>query len=141
VWIFGDRKVEIARDIKLVEPNNPNNDGTSHYPSCPSIDPAPESELEIERQMADVPLILPASKVDCDDIEGGQPDADEIRPELKRGSGRPRKVMTGNRGRPRKEYNLVELAGSVEEAFLAEIPLSQAVSGVDADEWYWSMQL
>lgn len=54
---------------------------------------------------------------------------------LKRGPDRARKIKTGNRGQPLKQYCTVE-ANYIQESFLAEVPIDQAFSGLCSHEWY-----
>lgn len=60
----------------------------------------------------------------------------------KRAPGRPRIERTGLKGRPRKLFQTVEADARVTEeefVFLAEIPVKQAVSSPDSEEWYDAM--
>ncbi|CAK9820093.1 Copia protein [Anthophora quadrimaculata] len=60
----------------------------------------------------------------------------------RRGTERPRKVRTGMRGRPRKEYNMVQVASTaVEQTFMAEVPLERAIASSDADEWHQAIAI
>jgi len=64
-------------------------------------------------------------------------DAEQGQNESRRGRGRLRIVHTGDRGRPKKEY---QIQGTVnvaeEELFLAEISLNKAMHGPNSDEWF-----
>ena len=63
-----------------------------------------------------------------------------------RGRGRPRPVRTGSRGRPRRQFHLVDPAIEPNETnsaneyeeigHLAEIPIESAIQGPDAHEWH-----
>lgn len=62
--------------------------------------------------------------------------------EIRRGQGRPTMIRTGERGRPRKMYqtqNRTNLDTIPEEARISEVPLKQAMSCVDAEEWHDTM--
>jgi len=52
----------------------------------------------------------------------------------RRGPGRPRIIRTGLRGRPEKQYHRAKLIENSESAYLAEIPISQALQGPNAEE-------
>ncbi|KMQ82164.1 retrotransposon 4 protein, partial [Lasius niger] len=58
------------------------------------------------------------------------------------GRGRPRKIKTGLRGRPRKEYSIKN--EHIEEAQIAEESinpsLTEALNGTNANEWYQAMK-
>lgn len=61
-----------------------------------------------------------------------------------RGRGRPRILRTGERGRPRKIYtHIAEDARYIEDeiALLSEIPIKQALTSPEADEWHDAMIL
>lgn len=58
--------------------------------------------------------------------------------EPRKARGRPRKILTGLRGRPRKEYQVADFntVDQVEEFVnLAEIPIHKAMQGPNSDEW------
>ncbi|KMQ87616.1 retrovirus-related pol polyprotein from transposon tnt 1-94 [Lasius niger] len=60
----------------------------------------------------------------------------------KRKRGRPRQVMTGLRGRPKKMYQVAD--NSIEEvelAYLTEVPVNQFLKGPDAEEWLHAMEV
>jgi len=139
VWISRDRKVETVRDIRVIKSHDRDCDEASRSPHHPGTMSKLEPELDSKPPEIDVPLTPHASKADQEEAIEDLPDSEETQPESKRGPGRPRKIRTGNRGRPRKEFNLVESTSRAEETFLVEIPISQAISGTDANEWYRSM--
>lgn len=60
----------------------------------------------------------------------------------RRGSGRPIFDRTGQRGRPRKLFRMINDEAMIETefAFSSEIPIRKAVSGPDSDEWLDAME-
>jgi len=138
VWIPRDKKVEVTRDIKVIKSDRDRNE-VPHSPDHSGTTPALGMDLDSEPTEIDIPLISRTSEANQEDAVESLSDLEETQPESKRGPGRPRKIRTGNRGRPRREFNLVESTSYAEETFLAEIPLSQAVATSDANEWYHSM--
>jgi len=76
--------------------------------------------------------------------EGTESENPEVK--LRRGPGRPRrKVLTGQRGRPRTEYNMVgptneeSTSEETDTVFLAEYLMSKALSTPESDEWMRAM--
>ena len=70
--------------------------------------------------------------------------------EPKKGPGRPRKIMTGRRGRPKKQYQIVNNAeGKTGEkpmetecvVCLAEITIHEAINGPESNEWLHAMAM
>lgn len=59
---------------------------------------------------------------------------------IRRAPGRPKIVRTGERRRPRKEfhYHQAEIS-EAQSAHLSEIPMREAMSGLEADEWRLAM--
>ena len=58
-----------------------------------------------------------------------------------RGRGRPRIIRTGSRGRPKKQYradtvSLIQRVEATEETFISEIPMKEAMTSPDANEWH-----
>lgn len=58
---------------------------------------------------------------------------------LKRGPGRLRIIRTGLRGRPKKDYNMVNTIQ--ETSMFTEVPVREAISGSTMDEWYTAMAI
>lgn len=139
LWLSEERKVVVSRDVYF--PNHASNtpaicedfipeDLLRENETGPSSSKSREVEIEL------TPLRTEEEPSDVD-----EPPDHELR-QSRRGRGRPRIVRTGQRGRPRREYP-VHLDLIVDEAEidgpganLAEIPLRQAVSGEDAEEWH-----
>ena len=145
VWIPSEHKVEISRDVEFSEDKSPlsvNSSTKIDVPLVKTIDDnlAPdqnvkqqedsESEDELKEENTD-------EKEETKDDQGEEPEKDV---KLKRGPGRPKKVKSGKPGRPKKEYNQVE-ANICEGVFFSEVPVKQAVSSPDAEEWYNAMAI
>jgi len=70
------------------------------YRIIPRTTPALEPELDSEPTEIDIPLISHTPEADQEDTVENPSDLEETWLELKRGPGRPRRIKTGNRGRP-----------------------------------------
>lgn len=79
---------------------------------------------------------IPAQQVNFQEEEC-QEDA-TVEPAIKIGRGRPRLVRSGSRGRPRKEYNIIQALGRCE--IQTPESVEEALEGPYADEWKRSMQ-
>lgn len=102
-------------------------------------------EIQSDIPKIDIPLIkaipedgdideeedIVLSNADDDDDENTEETCTDQRI-MKRGLGRPRKIKTGRRGRPSK-YCIAE-ANCSQEAFLAEIPIDQAITSPHSHE-------
>jgi Reverse transcriptase (RNA-dependent DNA polymerase)./Integrase core domain. len=158
VWIPEEMKIVNTRDIKfsisLVDPSEnlyedflPENAERKEDASLPhtvDIDIRPINIPLIEEQESDDRNEGGENEVDRnEDIAENENDENNDAVErVKRGPGRPRKILTGLRGRPRKQYHPpLDEATYAEsyEAFVAEIPAKQAVSGPDSEDWFLAM--
>lgn len=98
---------------------------------------------EVSEERREVELSILGENNDRDEKVDDQIDEDRNEdpidvPQIatKRGRGRPRKVMTGLRGRPKKLFK--ESNAAMEEAefaYLAEMPFNESIKGPDAEEW------
>lgn len=106
IWIPNERKVTIARDVKFM--NSFSNEGESEeIPSSTRL--LIDFETIDNGERADANDTTPEPDLDAEETypEEGRRVAE--RPgdvETMRAPGRPRKVLTGRKGRPRKEYQL-----------------------------------
>lgn len=97
----------------------------------------------------DVQMELESPEQEADKEDTVTENEEEVKPEDEicesmRGPSRPKILRTGMRGRPRKIYNLIlreESANAeyLDKAFIADIPLTQAIKGSDAEAWYDAM--
>lgn len=118
VWNPKEKKIEITRDIKFSEGLKPSTGDCEDFVpeefnvqrqedvQTPNDEPR-EVEIEI-RPVEDHRRVAPSEDLE-DEYEVATDCRDEGRPEdvsmvPRRGPGRPRKIMTGLRGRPRKQY-------------------------------------
>lgn len=118
-------------------------DGPSQSHESPKVKAIDEDWREFETF---VPDDGDADSIDEEDDQiADVPVFDEIaQPQVaaRRGRGRPRKVVTGLRGRPRKEYQVADRLPQIEEAelaYLAEVPINQSLNGPVAEEWVQAM--
>lgn len=106
-----------------------------------------ESSTEINE---DSPSYINLIMNEEQDIENIEPenielDADQQRirrhEAARRGRGQPRKILTGNRGRPRKEYPTIpeEPEEVADFAYLTEVLVREAMISSDAQEWTEAM--
>jgi len=100
------------------------------------LDEQEEANFEEEEDEAVFPPPVP----ERNDIQPVEDETEQDLGEPRRGRGRLEIIRTGQRGRPRKRYNIVNSANSVmEESFIAEIPLEEAIHGPDSKEWLHAM--
>jgi len=147
VWVPDERKIEISRDVKFVEDTgeiiaNDWNDISLDELTRESE----ENSSELNAKLSSVDVVVSVNKNICDEkfdslderhnLDAANLEArDEGDPKRRRAPGRPRRVLTGQRGRPRKEYNFDDDDVGPEQCVVAEIPLRQAISGRDSGEW------
>lgn len=142
LWLPEERKIEIARDVKFMNGKSDFIEIKAHRnPSSSETVNSENEELEIQ---FDAPVdnkdTIEVPNADDDDPDDSNDDGEdedlEDRSGYSRGRGRPRLIRTGLRGRPRKQYQESNQAESLEEtAFIAEIPIQEAIQGPDAEEW------
>lgn len=135
VWIPDDREIDITRDVKFIKRskiNGRNNDyedfmdDNSNTPESSEIT-FPLGSTEDNDTPDDLPNPDSEDKYPVDTNEGSK----------KRGQGRPRKILPGLRGRPKKYYHNAQYTNDVTKtANMAEVPLEEAVQGSDADQWF-----
>jgi len=133
IWLTSKRKIDVARDVRFMEKVFTLSQVEA---GVDVLDELEEADAEEEEDEA----VFPPPAVERDD---SQPEENEIEQDLgepRRGRGRPEIIRTGQRGRPRKRYNVVSSANSVmEESLIAEIPLEEAIRGPDSKEWLHAM--
>ena len=161
VWIPEEKKIETTRDVEFLKSSTgryengcedflPENSERKEDVSTPHT-----VDIEIKplgNHPIDVPVI--EEREDDERNEGEENEIDEnedsaeyeddenndAAEEERRGPGRPRKILTGLRGRPRKQYQPPQgQARYVQEAFVAEIPTKEAVIGPDGEDWLQAM--
>ncbi|CAK9826054.1 Retrovirus-related Pol polyprotein from transposon TNT 1-94 [Anthophora retusa] len=156
IWLTKERKVEISRDVRFSERKTKVLDGEYR-----SFEP---EELEVQEsrthekssnELTNGNKQIASESTNARPEEPRQEHPETTQETPKRRPGRPRILRTGNRGRPRKLYNMqneenrAELDGDepneepneneVEIACAAEIPAKCALSGNEREEWKQAM--
>ena len=168
VWIPEEGKVEISRDVCFG--NTPEIPTKMHYedfipkdrdPLGNDVDPHDHIDVVLQpNENLRNEILIVEEREENNGNEGGgdenfeygneeieivddRVEEGEVGAEVqRRGPGRPRKIMTGQRGRPRLQYQPPHNEPRVpepEEVLMAEIPVKEAVSGPDAGSWFHAM--
>lgn len=131
VWLHNERKIETTRDVNFSELRDER--------SQPLEDFAPQDN-QINMDSTRETLIEMKS---VNNIPNEQRELDAPVDVVRRLPGRPKRLRSGLRGRPRKIFNTSQVASVADEgseyAFSAEIPLKMAMSGENAGEWFGAM--
>lgn len=167
VWVPSKQKVTVTRDIKFVDVDAVTRSPKESTPSSADQDQDSICSHEKARSSSDFlelytnrDLNEQSENDSCLDDSLTDEDAEERRPiteTAKRGPGRPRRILTERRGRPRKLYqtpqenNLSEaskpeddLTSNSEETdspeanlvnIASEVTFHQALNGPDKDDW------
>lgn len=155
VWIPSEGKFQTSRDVKFLD--------TPHQRNITENDFAPKNHNQREESIPidkeennsiEIPLIQnqhqpeelepdfePNINEDSESSDVSDEeffDAPVVQDVVRRGPGRPRKVLTGLPGRPRKQYQ-ERHEEQAEMAFNAEIPVNQALTGPESDQWLQTM--
>ncbi|KMQ88472.1 retrovirus-related gag-pol polyprotein [Lasius niger] len=131
IWIPDEHRIDISRDVEFLAVP----DGLSEAHESPKVKAIDEDWREVEISAPD----------DDDRIADVQEVDQDAQPQVvtRRGRGRPRKEMTGLKGRPKKIYQVAnDRLPTIEEAefaYLAEVPINQSLNGPDAEEWVQAM--
>lgn len=148
IWIPEENKVIVSRDVKFIE------NTLSVSENLSSADTS-QNRLLVERtdgdrEFVDINLVEPIEESPIEDLEEelavqnvNEEDSPMQSQTSSRGRGRPRILRTGRRGKPRQIYtHAAEHTGYVDGetvALITEIPMRQALSGPEADEWQDAM--
>jgi len=141
VWLPDERKIDITRDVRFIK--------TSNKPH--KYDNSQDFIENDQKPLKSTEILIPfpsnstedSNSPDCSDNDPQSQNSDNghsvasNEDDSKRGRGRPRKVMTGFRGRPRKYYHTADM-GEI-TANMVEIPLEEAIHGPDAEQWFQAM--
>jgi len=141
VWIPHKRRIEIARDVKIIDENPetyPLKDKSLHEQSKP--------ETEVDRSEIIFPVTHPQTEEEdsTDEVRPGVTNQEESEDASsqdtsvtsRKARGRPRILRTGSRGRPRRIFNTVEQAQETTDIVgVSEINLKEAVQGINAEDW------
>ena len=122
VWIPAERKIQIARDIKFFneyyssEQSEDFVSNLTYSGRFPVLDVSPKM-ASIGPNKSNVKLEEVTSDQECRAHEKNtspenEPPPPSDTPLMKRGPGRPKKVKTGKKGRPSKQYHIVEVDAS-----------------------------
>lgn len=155
VWLPKYKRVEISRDVRFVEDINVRTDDDPS-PRNTRANSRSDDEYANGRDVDHDDIIIDMNFRGSDQknvgrnaidtgeddrsdgpVEGAsETDESEIVPP-RRGSGRPRIVRTGTRGRPRKIYCTAQVRNAeIENCFMAEIPVARAMASPEAEEWH-----
>lgn len=159
IWIPDERRVDVSRDVKFTgipkkvlnnhEHKDENNDknetqvelilseGNKENHNMNDLNELRNDQDEINDQnnAQEDQVEAEPDQENLEDNQENQNDQGNAN-QQRRGRGRPRKIMTGLRGRPKLDYHTTNVADEVEEVVSqAEVPLEQAVRGPHADEW------
>lgn len=141
VWLVNERKIDVTRDVKFLQcPENFLPENEYELVDHMYTDNHEEETIEFYSQPTGTP------NQEDDQTEEDTPSEDTLE-ESRRGSGRPRKVKTGLRGRPKKMYQQAKNVDSPTEtnvnvdtypelASHVEISPEEALQGSDANQWY-----
>lgn len=147
VWLPKEKVVVVSRDVKFsshtppkigeyqdFSPENCGQDITANE------DAREQDFIEVALEpINDNGVYVENERVDNDPDEDPPTDGE---PAARRGPGRPRIIRTGQRGRPRKQYNdVVQHVESdlSEQASLSEVPMRRALAGPNSEEWFDAM--
>lgn len=139
MWIPDERKIDISRDVEFLD-----------MPEAlrqTQKEPEPKEE-DIAKKPNEVEFLISDDSPkdeneDKEDHVTEDEDEDHVDKPLttrRRGPGRPRKEMTGRRGRLRKLFQIAR--DTTEQAgfsFLVEVPVDESLKGYDAEEWIHAM--
>lgn len=126
--------VKISRDVCFIESCVPKLNENSSVSIIPD-----DAEFEDESNLAsDDDEKATDDEKDADDLEEEADDKDVENVAAKRGPGRPKIIRTGLRGRPTKQYNVlnVMLNNNIE----VPVTVQQAQSSPQAEQWKTAMQ-
>lgn len=158
VWVPSKQKVTVTRDIKFINTGEivedpkesisllrDQNQGSIHksekrLPTYLEVHTDDNSEEEFQEEFEEDE----SQEYNAPTAEDTE-ERDALTETTKRGPGRPRKILTGKPGRPRRLFNLIQqeesshISISDQEAnltsFSSEIPYQQALGGTDKEEW------
>lgn len=138
VWLPESRKVEITRDVKFLEDSLDASKTSSEdfYPEDASRIQSVDQKVtndNVDIEMISEPLNAAPENLEEVDEEPEEADAQEEGAPIRR-RGRPRIIRTGLPGRPRKDYGQLGIDQG-DFACVAEIPVTQAISGPNSSEW------
>lgn len=153
IWIPEENKIQITRDVRFQKSSEFSSEIKYEdflpetYERKTNENPLSTVDINLKQvgsHLNNIPIIMQQAN---DRNEGNENSEDEnagnngIAEGSGRGPGRPRKILTGLRGRPRKEYQPSHEVRYVEsnECLLAEVPIKDAISGPDADDWMQAM--
>lgn len=152
VWIPEDRRVQVTRDIKFLKDSRSNLETPNHEEITAEKSNIPGG-TDSDYNYIDVELIQ-SSEHNNDDREDLEPlmndseeeshglESDDRAHEPRRGRGRPRRIMTGRPGRPRKIYSITpQPEEATHYAFLTETPIKQAMASPESSEWIRAMSV
>lgn len=143
VWLADEKRVEIATNVKFIGINrNPDVEAETNVNPTKLVPMEEPKYIDVELRSEDATTHEtgedPISISDGEDTEVDSNDYEDVMEQtpLIRGRGRPRLIRTGRRGRPRKQFNYTDQTAKHEEAAsMAEVPIEEAIRGLDAEEW------
>nr|CAH7736890.1 unnamed protein product [Callosobruchus chinensis] len=138
VWIPRENKFLVTRNVKFSEDKEiMEKEWTDFAPD----EETEEKETETPTISIQLTPTMEDKNPDPEAVTSGHEELEVEHEQPKRTRGRARIVRTGARGRPRKVYRTTQGSSTAfcEEAFLTEVPMQEAITGRDADEWQSAM--
>jgi len=168
IWIPNERRIVVLRDVKFLRNVPTQKSGyfddfiPEQHHSQQQLELGDKIQLtqnhqnsddnadETERSEQQGEEIEEAGDKGYDDVLRSHPS--DLSTVEKRGPGRPKRILSGRRGRPREVYQTisrdaeetldhggVEAEEKTDIACLTEVPISQALSSTESDEWVQAM--
>lgn len=131
IWLPNEHKTVFSRDVTFIKSDKHEGVKENEF-TMPKSNKLDLTYLNDSISGRDVEIIQQIPEQDA---------ADEV-PGPSSGRGRPKIIRTGQRGRPRKEYQVREEEATFlknEEIFLSEIPMKEAMSSPESHEWKRAM--
>nr|CAH7744961.1 unnamed protein product [Callosobruchus chinensis] len=138
VWIPRENKFLVTRNVKFSEDKEiMEKEWTDFAPD----EETEEKETETPTISIQLTPTMEDKNPDPEAVTSGYEELEVEHEQPKRTRGRARIVRTGARGRPRKVYRTTQGSSTAfcEEAFLTKVPMQEAITGRDADEWQSAM--
>lgn len=144
MWLVEEKKILVSRDVTFID--NPGSTPTmledvfpEDLQQCEETTGSSSENRTVDIELTPLESDGPNLEHDDSEIDRELDDNEEIpQRQQRRGPGRPRVIRTGQRGRPRLQYQPVREERAEERpsfAGLVEIPVKQAMCSEDAEGW------